>query len=82
MRLLAFVNDQNQPALGVRIDSESLLDLTAAGASSTLDEVLRDGDAGVQKLEALRAKATRRVPLEGLNYLPRCCSPTRPLRSG
>lgn len=82
MRLLAFVNDQNQPALGVRIDSESLLDLTAAGASSTLDEVLRDGDAGVQKLEALRTKATRRVPLEGLNYLPPVLQPDKAFAIG
>lgn len=81
MRLIAFRNEQGQSALGVRIDGEHLLDLTAAGAPATLDEVLRQED-GLRQLQALQAKATRRVPLAGLQYLPPVLAPGKAFAIG
>jgi 2-keto-4-pentenoate hydratase/2-oxohepta-3-ene-1,7-dioic acid hydratase in catechol pathway len=81
MHLIAFRNEQGQSALGVRIDGEHLLDLTAAGAPATLDEVLRQED-GLRQLKALQAKATRRVPLARLQYLPPVLAPGKAFAIG
>jgi 2-keto-4-pentenoate hydratase/2-oxohepta-3-ene-1,7-dioic acid hydratase in catechol pathway len=69
MRLIAFINEQGQAALGARVDADHLLDLTAAGAPATLDEVLQQGAEGWAQLRRCQAQATRRVPLAGLRYL-------------
>lgn len=81
MRLIAFRNEQGQSALGVRIDNEHLLDLTAAGAPATLDEVLRQKD-GLRQLQQLQAQASRRVPLAGLSYLPPVLAPGKAFAIG
>lgn len=81
MRLIAFRNEQGQAALGVRIDSEHLLDLTAAGAPATLDEVLRLPD-GLRQLQGFKDKASRRVPLAGLAYLPPVLNPGKAFAIG
>lgn len=70
MRLIAFINEQGQAALGARVDADHLLDLTAAGAPATLDEVLQQGAEGWAQLRRCQAQATRRVPLAGLRYMP------------
>lgn len=81
MRLIAFRNEQGQAALGARIDGEHLLDLTAAGAPATLDEVLRQSD-GLRRLKQLQAQASRRVPLAGLSYLPPVQTPGKAFAIG
>lgn len=82
MRLIAFLNDQGQPALGARMDADHLLDLTAAGAPSSLDEVLRQGPEGLRQLKDLQAKARCRVPLAGLKYLPPVLHPGKAFAIG
>lgn len=82
MRLIAFINEQGQPALGARVDSQHLVDLTAAGAPSSLDEVLRKGDAGWKELQQCIARATRRVPLDGLQLLPPVLNPGKAFAVG
>lgn len=70
MRLIAFLNEQGRPALGARTSATELLDLTAAGAPATLDEVLRQGDAGLAALRQVLERASVRRPLAGLRWLP------------
>lgn len=82
MRLIAFINEQGQPALGARIDAEHLVDLTAAGAPDTLDEVLRQGEAGLLELRRVVERATRRVPLAGLRWLPPVLQPAKAFAIG
>lgn len=82
MRLIAFTNDQGQPALGLRIDDQHLLDLTAAGAPASLDEVLHQGTDGFRQLRELQVKASRRVPLAGLKYLPPVLNPGKAFAIG
>jgi 2-keto-4-pentenoate hydratase/2-oxohepta-3-ene-1,7-dioic acid hydratase in catechol pathway len=81
MRFIAFLNDQGQPALGARIGDE-LVDLTALGFPATLDELLRRGDAGLLAARDLAARATRRVPLAGLRYLPPIQNPSKAFAIG
>jgi 2-keto-4-pentenoate hydratase/2-oxohepta-3-ene-1,7-dioic acid hydratase in catechol pathway len=82
MRLIAFLDDQGRPALGARTDGEQLLDLTAAGAPATLDEVLRQGEAGMTALHATLERATVRRPLAGLRWLPPVQQPAKAFAIG
>ena len=81
MRLIAFLNAQGQPALGARIDKE-VVDLTASGLPSTLDELLRQGRAGLDAARTAVATATRRLPLDGLRYLPPVANPAKAFAIG
>jgi len=82
MRLIAFINEQGQPALGTRVDAEHLLDLTSAGAPSTLDEVLLQGPQGWEQLRRSQEKATKRVALAGLKWLPPILNPGKAFAIG
>ncbi|MEY2803698.1 MAG: hypothetical protein RL657_1034 [Pseudomonadota bacterium] len=82
MRLIAFMNERGSPSLGSRIDADHLIDLTRAGAPATLDEVLRQGDAGWDQLRHIQAQATHRVPLAGLRWLPPVLHPGKALAIG
>jgi acylpyruvate hydrolase len=82
MRLIAFINAQGHPALGARIDSDYLLDLTSAGAPATLDEVLAQGDAGWNQLRRSLEKSTKRVALAGLQWLPPVLNPGKAFAIG
>jgi len=82
MRLIAFLDDQEQPALGVRTDGERLLDLTAAGAPATLDEVLRAGETGFAALRQAIERSTVRRPLAGLRWLPPVQQPPKAFAIG
>jgi len=82
MRLIAFINDKGQPALGARTGGEQLLDLTAAGAPATLDEVLRQGEAGFAALRHALECATVRRPLAGLKWLPPVQQPAKAFAIG
>jgi 2-keto-4-pentenoate hydratase/2-oxohepta-3-ene-1,7-dioic acid hydratase in catechol pathway len=81
MRFIAFLNDQGQPALGARIDQQ-LVDLTALGFPATLDELLRQGQAGFDAARAALATATHRLPLAGLRYLPPVANPAKAFAIG
>ena len=81
MRFIAFLNDQGQPALGVRIDDQ-LVDITALGQPATLDELLRQGPAGFDAARAAVATATHRRPLAGLRYLPPVANPAKAFAIG
>jgi 2-keto-4-pentenoate hydratase/2-oxohepta-3-ene-1,7-dioic acid hydratase in catechol pathway len=81
MRLIAFKNDSGQPALGARVGDE-LFDLTALGLPATLDELLRQGDAGLIAAKAALSRATVRRPLAGLTYLPPVQHPSKAFAIG
>lgn len=81
MRLIAFLNDHGQPALGVRIDQQ-LVDITALGLPATLDQLLRLGPAGMDAARNAVASAAPRLPLEGLRYLPPVTNPLKALAIG
>ncbi|MDQ6680049.1 MAG: fumarylacetoacetate hydrolase family protein [Pseudomonadota bacterium] len=81
MRLIAFNNDAGQAALGARVGDE-LVDLTALGLPATLDELLRQGEAGMAAAKTALTKATRRRPLAGLIYLPPLANPTKAFAIG
>jgi acylpyruvate hydrolase len=85
MRLIAFLNHKGQPALGARIDKE-VVDLSALGLPSTLDELLRQGPAGLDGARTVVATAVttaiRRLPLDGLRYLPPIANPAKAFAIG
>lgn len=81
MRLIAFKNDAGQPALGARVGDE-LVDLTAMGLPSSLDELLRQGDAGMRAVKDALVRATKRRPLAGLGYLPPVLNPAKAFAIG
>lgn len=81
MRLIAFMNDDSTPALGARLGDE-LVELTSAGLPSTLDELLRQGDAGMATARAALARASKRRPLIGLKYLPPVLRPSKAFAIG
>ena len=81
MRFVAFKNDNGQPALGARVGDE-LVDLTALGLPSSLDELLRQGDAGMAAAKAALAKGGKRRPLSGLTYLPPLLNPSKAFAIG
>lgn len=82
MRLIAFLNDTDRPALGARHGPDHLLDLTAAGAPATLDEVLRQGKSGFESLRSLIRTAEFVRPLAGLRHLPPLQRPGKALAVG
>ena len=69
MRLLRFKTADGHPALGARVGNE-VINLTELGLSGTLDELLRHGHAGMASAKAAIEKATKKIPLAGLQYLP------------
>lgn len=81
MRLIAFKNDSGNPALGGRVGDE-LVDLTAGGLPSSLDELLRQGDAGMSAARAMLTSAAKRRPLAGLAYLPPVLNPCKAFAIG
>ncbi|WP_076998850.1 fumarylacetoacetate hydrolase family protein [Variovorax sp. KK3] len=81
MRFIAFTNEQGRPALGVRSGQE-LIDVTALGLPATLDELLRQGDAGMQAARDAVERATHRLPLDGLRYLPPVSNPAKAFAIG
>lgn len=81
MRFIAFINDRGQPALGARLGDE-LVDLTALGLPATLDELLRQGDKGLQAAKEVAANAKTRRPIAGLRYLPPVSNPAKAFAIG
>lgn len=81
MRFIAFKNDQGQAALGVRVGNE-LVDISAAGVAATLDELLRQGAAGLEAARQAVQKGQHRRRLQGLHYLPPVANPSKALAIG
>lgn len=82
MRFIAFLSDNATPALGVRIDQDRIVDLTAAGGPATLDEVLRAGEAGMQAVR--QAVNEQRVvrQVDTLRHLPPVLQPGKAFAIG
>ena len=81
MRFISFVSANGSPALGARVGDE-LVDLTAAGLPATLDELLRAGPSGMEAAATAVKKATARLPLKGLKYLPPVANPAKAIAVG
>jgi acylpyruvate hydrolase len=81
MRFIAFQNQAGKAALGARVNDE-LVDLTALGLPATLDELLRQGDAGMAAAKKALAGAKQRLPLAGLKYLPPLANPSKAFAIG
>jgi 2-keto-4-pentenoate hydratase/2-oxohepta-3-ene-1,7-dioic acid hydratase in catechol pathway len=81
MRFIAFQNQAGKAALGARVKDE-LVDLTALGLPATLDELLRQGDAGMAAAKNALAGAKQRLPLAGLIYLPPLANPSKAFAIG
>lgn len=77
MRFIAFINSQGQPALGVATSATELIDVTALGLPATLDELLRQGEAGLRAAREAVERATTRLPRAGLRYLPPIDNPAK-----
>ncbi|CAN5405830.1 fumarylacetoacetate hydrolase family protein [soil metagenome] len=81
MRFISFVSSSGKPALGARVGDE-LVDLTALGLPTTLDELLLAGPEGMSAAAGALKKATTRLPLAGLRYLPPVSNPTKAIAVG
>ena len=80
MRFVAFRNN-GQPALGLR-DGAEIIDLTGTGVPATLDELLRLGAAGFEAVRKAAAQSRRRLPLQGLDWLPPVQAPAKGIAVG
>ncbi len=69
MRFVAFKRDDVSPGLGLRIEQD-LVDLTALGLPATLSELLEQGTAGLDAVRSALVRASKRIPLERIAYLP------------
>ena len=81
MRFISFLDDTGQAALGAR-QGQELVNLTALGLPATLDELLRQGEAGMAAVREAAARATLRRPLAGLRYLPPVQNPAKAFAIG
>ena len=81
MRFISFLDDKGQAALGAR-QGQELVNLTALGLPATLDELLRQGEAGMAAAREAAARATLRRPLAGLRYLPPVQNPAKAFAIG
>lgn len=82
MRFIAFVSNNGQPAIGARLDADNLVDLTAAGLPTSIDELLRMGDAGMRAAHEALDRRGVVVPMQGLRYLPPVQQPSKALAIG
>ena len=81
MRFISFLDENGQAALGTR-QGQELVNLTALGLPATLDELLRQGEAGMAAVREAAARATLRRPLAGLRYLPPVQNPAKAFAIG
>jgi len=81
MKFIAFLNDNGKPALGVR-QGHGVVDITALGFPSTLDELLRHGEPAMQAVRAAIATTRAVLPLENMRYLPPIANPGKAFAIG
>lgn len=82
MRLIAYLNDAGQPALGAKLNDHELAELSAAGLPATLDELLRQPDGLDAARRVLQAGQAPRRALAGLRYLPPVAQPAKAFAIG
>ncbi|WP_382322473.1 fumarylacetoacetate hydrolase family protein [Hydrogenophaga sp. UC242_53] len=82
MRLIAFQDENGAARLGARVNDHTLLDLTAAGLPDSLDELLRQGEAGFRAARAAIERGQHARPLAGLTYLPPVLEPAKAFAIG
>lgn len=82
MRFIAFQDEAGQPRLGARHDADTLVDLTAAGLPTTLDELLQSGDAALDAARRALDRAATVQPLATLNWLPPVARPSKAIAIG
>ena len=80
MRLIAFSRENGEPALGLRA-GEEVVDLTTLGLPSTLRELLTRA-AGLATVQAASSRATTRIPLSKIRYLPPIIDPAKAIAVG
>lgn len=82
MRFISFLSEAGTPALGVRSGEHEIVDVSAAGGPATLDEVLREGEAGMRAVR--QAVAERRVVRDAraLRHLPPVSAPGKAFAIG
>jgi len=81
MRFVAFKREGGSPGLGLRVDRE-LVDLTALGLPATLTGLLRQGTDGLAAARAAAARATSRLALDAIEYLPPVVDPAKAIAVG
>jgi len=81
MRLIAFKRDGGRPGLALRVGEEAV-DLTALGLPQTLPELLRQGTEGLAAARSAAARATSRMPLADIAYLPPVVDPSKAIAVG
>lgn len=81
MRFIAFKNNAGDARLGARV-GDDLIDLTAAGLPDSLDELLRQGEAGMAAARAAIARRAHVLSLVGLTYLPPVLQPSKAFAIG
>jgi 2-keto-4-pentenoate hydratase/2-oxohepta-3-ene-1,7-dioic acid hydratase in catechol pathway len=81
MRLIAFKRDGGPPGLALRVGEEAV-DLTALGLPQTLPELLRQGTEGLAAAQSAAARATSRMPLAQIAYLPPVVDPSKAIAVG
>lgn len=81
MRFVAFKREGGSPGLGLRVDGE-LVDLTALGLPPTLTELLRRGPDGLAAARSAAARATSRLALDAIEYLPPVVDPAKAIAVG
>jgi len=80
MRFIAFQH-HGRPALGLRAGQE-VINLTAEGLPSSLDELLRGGGDALATAKRTANSARIRVPIEGLIWLPPVQAPSKAIAVG
>ena len=81
MRLIAFKRDGGAPALGLRAGDE-VVDLTALGLPSSLRELLLRDAEGLAAVRSAASRATTRIPLANLEFLPPVTDPAKAIAVG
>lgn len=81
MRFVAFLDQNNQPALGAKIGQE-VVNLTALGLPDRLERLLAGGDAAMEQARKAVARAEQRLPLAGLRWLPPVLQPSKAIAVG
>jgi len=81
MRFVAFKREGGAPGLGLRIEQE-LVDLTALGLPATLRELLGLGADGLAAARSAAPRATSRLRLDAIEYLPPVVDPVKAIAVG
>lgn len=82
MRLIHFIDERGAPHLGARTDADTFIDLTALGLANTLDELLREGEAGLNAARAAIQRGGAARKLADVRLLPPVLNPAKAFAIG